>query len=152
MTTPPPSTMLKSLRRVFFLSVLALVNASAPGQTNLIYAWRNLTGQPGGAGNADGTGSAARFFDPAGVAVDGAGNVYVADAGNNTIRRVTSNGMVTTLAGTAGQIGSADGTGEAALFDDPLGVAVDTAGNLYVADTYNSTIRKIMSGGVVTTL
>jgi sugar lactone lactonase YvrE len=144
--------MLKNLRQAFFLFVLALANASAPGQTNLIYAWRNLTGQPGGIGNANGTGSAARFFDLAGVAVDGAGNVYVADAGNNTVRKVTSNGMVTTLAGSAGQPGSADGPGGAALFDTPLGVAVDSAGNIYVADTYNSTIRKMTSGGVVTTM
>jgi hypothetical protein len=103
-------------------------------------------------GSADGTGSAARFNDPYGVAVDSAGNVYVADSGNFTIRRVTPGGVVTTLAGLAGYGGSADGTGSAARFRYPKGVAVDSAGNVYVADTSNSTIRKVTPGGVVTTL
>ena len=89
---------------------------------------------------------------PHGVAVDGAGNVYVADTNNDTIRKITPAGVVTTLAGTAGQAGSADGTGAAARFDNPEGVAVDAAGNVYVADTGNDTIRKITPAGVVTTL
>ena len=84
--------------------------------------------------------------------MDGAGNVYVADTDNDTIRKITPAGVVTTLAGTAGQGGSTDGTGSAALFDDPTGVAVDGAGNVYVADTGNDTIRKITPAGVVTTL
>jgi sugar lactone lactonase YvrE len=129
-----------------------LVNASAPGQINPSYAWRTLTGQAGGAGNANGTGTAARFLNPSGVAVDGAGNVYVADSGNNTIRKITSGGVVTTLAGSPGVSGSADGTNNTALFNHPSGVAADNAGNVYVADTYNCTIRMVTSGGVVTTL
>ena len=148
-----PFTRSKSFQRVFFiLFVLVLVNASAPGQTNLIYAWRNLTGQPGGNGNADGMGSLARFFNPSGVAMDSAGNLYVADTDNNTIRKVTTNGVVTTLTGSAGQSGSADGTNNLALFDYPSSVAVDSAGNVYVADSGNNTIRKVTSDGVVTTL
>jgi sugar lactone lactonase YvrE len=103
-------------------------------------------------GSADGTGSAARFFQPAGVAVDGSGNVYVADSGNYTIRKITSAGLVSTLAGVARSLGSADGTGNAARFNNPFGVAVDSAGNVYVADTNNSTIRKITPSGVVSTL
>src|SRR5208337_3955631 len=142
MTAPPSSARLKGLQQVFFLFVLVGVNVSVPGQTSPVYAWRNLTGQPGGNGNADGTGSAARIFEPQGVAVDSAGNVYVADAGNNTIRKVTSGGVVTTLAGNAGQSGSADGTNNTALFNFPRGVAVDSAGNVYVADSGNNTIRK----------
>ena len=94
-----------------------------------------LAGLAGSAGSADGTGSAARFNDPVGVAVDSAGNVYVADTDNHTIRKVTPAGVVTTLAGLAGSSGSADGTGSAARFNDPYGVAVDSAGNVYVADT-----------------
>jgi len=111
-----------------------------------------LAGTAGIIGSADGTGSHAQFSAPFGVAVDGSGNVYVADTGNNTIRKVTSAGVVTTLAGTAGVTGSADGTGSAAAFNGPSGVAVDTSGNVYVADTNNFTIRKITPAGVVSTL
>jgi sugar lactone lactonase YvrE len=111
-----------------------------------------LAGLAGVSGSADGTNSTARFFYPSGLAVDGGGNVYVADLDNHTIRRISASGEVTTLAGTAGEFGSADGTNGAAQFFYPSGVAVDGAGNVYVADSYNSTLRKITSGGVVTTL
>ncbi|MGA2865882.1 MAG: NHL repeat-containing protein [Verrucomicrobiota bacterium] len=111
-----------------------------------------LAGLAGNWGSADGTASAARFKSPSGVAVDSAGNVYVADYGNNTIRRVTPGGVVTTLAGLAGTWGSADGTGSAARFLHPGGVAADSAGNVYVADNGNYTIRKVTPGGAVTTL
>ena len=86
------------------------------------------------------------------MAVDASGNVYVADTGNGTIRKVTSVGVVTTFAGTAEKFGSTDGTGAAAEFNNPEGIAVDGAGNLYVSDTGNDTIRKITPAGVVTTL
>jgi hypothetical protein len=111
-----------------------------------------LAGTAGSSGSTDGTGSAARFYFPQGVAVDSAGNVYVGDTFNYTIRKITSAGVVTTLAGTAGSSGSSDGTGSAARFYFPTSVAVDTAGNVFVADTDNQTIRKVTSGGVVTTL
>jgi sugar lactone lactonase YvrE len=105
-----------------------------------------------GSGSADGTGAAARFNFPSAVAVDGSGNVFVADSQNNTIRKVTPTGVVTTLAGTAGSYGNVDGTGAAACFAQPLGVAVDGSGNVFVADSLNNTIRKITPTGVVTTL
>ncbi len=111
-----------------------------------------LAGLAGSPGSADGTSSAARFNGPSGAAVDSAGNVYVADWGNSTIRKVTPGGLVTTLAGLAGSSGTNDGTGSAARFNQPGGVAVDSAGNVYVADSYNYTIRKVTAGGVVTTL
>ena len=103
-------------------------------------------------GSADGTGSTARFFNPSGVAVDTGGSVFVADQANHTIRKITTAGVVTTLAGSALNPGSADGTGSAARFDSPGGVAVDGSGNVFVADSSNSTIRKITPGGVITTL
>lgn len=111
-----------------------------------------LAGDLGGPGNVDGTGAAARFNDPAAVAVDAAGNAYIADRANQLIRKVTPAGEVTTVAGAPGLAGFADGVGAAARFRDPAGVAVDAAGNLYVADQGNHTIRKIMAGGAVTTL
>jgi streptogramin lyase len=110
-----------------------------------------LAGTSGVTGSADGTGTAALFDDPQGVAVDAAGNVYVADTNNNMIRKITPGGVVTTLAG-GGSFSCADGVGPAAQFDQPAGLATDTAGNIYVADTNNSIIRKVTPGGVVTTL
>ncbi|MGH7945142.1 MAG: immunoglobulin domain-containing protein [Opitutaceae bacterium] len=92
-------------------------------------------------GSTDGTGSAARFNTLYGVAVDGSGNVYVADTSNKTIRKITPAGVVTTLAGLTGSTGSTDGTGIAVRFSDPQGIAVDARGNLYVADTNNHSIR-----------
>ena len=111
-----------------------------------------LAGTAGGLGSADGTGAAARFNYPRGLAVDAAGNVLVADTGNHTIRKISPAGVVTTLAGTAGVQDSTDGTGAAARFNFPQGLAVDAAGNVLVADTSNHTIRKISPAGVVTTV
>ena len=117
-----------------------------------VYQWTNFAAQPGGLGSVDGTGAAARFNTPTGVAVDANGNMYVADSNNHTIRKITNAGVVTTLAGSAGQAGSADGTGATARFNFPTGIAVDANGNVYVADLGYSTIRKISSTGAVTTL
>ena len=111
-----------------------------------------LAGAAEQSGSSDGTGSAARFFGPEGVAVDSVGNVYVADDGNDEIRKITPSGVVTTLAGAAGQTGSNNGAGSAATFDEPEGVAVDDTGNVYVADYANDEIREISPSGVVTTM
>jgi sugar lactone lactonase YvrE len=110
-----------------------------------------LAGAAGQTGSADTVGGPARFSGPEGVATDGAGNVYVADGGNGTIRKIAS-GAVTTLAGTAGVFGNADGTGAAATFEFPMGVGTDSANNVYVADAQNHNIRKVTPAGVVTTL
>src|SRR5260370_38272600 len=106
-------------------------------------------------GNVDGTGANARFCTAGGVAVDTTGNVYVADQCNDTIRKMTPAGVVTTLAGLAGRPGSADGTNTNARFYFPDGIAVDDATNLYVSDSVNNTIRKMTPLGtnwVVSTL
>ncbi|MGZ3822520.1 MAG: NHL repeat-containing protein, partial [Mucilaginibacter sp.] len=105
----------------------------------------------GSAGSANGTGVAASFNSPFGIAVDASGNVYVADAGNNQIRKISPAGVVTTFAG-SGIKGAGNATGAAASFNTPSGVAVDAAGNVYVADENNNMIRKITAAGVVTTL
>lgn len=102
-------------------------------------------------GYADGTGTAARFNRPSGMVLDSTGTFYIADSGNNRIRKMTPAGQVTTIAGT-GERGFADGPGETAKFAGPADLAVDTAGNIYVADTGNNRIRKITPTGQVTTL
>jgi sugar lactone lactonase YvrE len=118
----------------------AAVVTTLPGRTN------------GGSGHADGIGPAASFQGPNSVALDSSSNVYVADEINNTIRKITPGGSVTTLAGLALEPGNTDGTGSAARFNRPEGVAVDAAGNVYVADQFNDTIRMVTPAGVVTTL
>jgi len=112
-----------------------------------------LAGTPGASGSVDDAGSAARFQGPQGLAIDGAGSLYVADTNNQVIRKVVpATGAVTTVAGLAGSTGSSDGLGSAARFNLPTGVAVDAAGNLYVADADNDTIREIQPSGLVSTL
>ncbi|GEP41115.1 choice-of-anchor D domain-containing protein [Brevifollis gellanilyticus] len=103
-------------------------------------------------GFVDGDGEAASFNSPEGLALDTAGNLYVADTGNATIRKISPAGTVTTFAGTAGQFGSTDGIGTSARFSQPCALCLDPAGNLYVADRGNHLIRKITPTSVVTTL
>ena len=102
-------------------------------------------------GSADGTGASASFNNPSGIAVDANGVVYVADAFNHKIRKITASGVVSTLAG-SGAEGSADGSASSASFSTPTGVAVSANGVVYVADMYNHKIRKITAAGVVTTI
>ncbi|MFB9845030.1 IPT/TIG domain-containing protein [Mucilaginibacter ginsenosidivorans] len=96
----------------------------------------------GKAGSADGSSSTATFNHPADVAFDKARNMYIVDQGNNLIRKMTYDGVVSTLAG-SGAPGSADGPAKQASFNNPTGIAVDAAGNLYIADQGNNMIRKI---------
>jgi len=123
-------------------------NNSKPSTPVITTIVSTLAGS-GMVGSTDGTGTAASFYAPTGVAVDAAGNVYVSD-GNNLIRKITPSGVVTTFAG-SGKAGSQNGTGIAASFNGATGVAVDAAGNVYVSDG-NNLIRKITPSGVVTTL
>jgi len=102
-------------------------------------------------GFADGAGAAAQFSGPQGVAVDGEGNIIVAEFGNHRVRKITPDGTVSTLAGSGSQ-GFADGAGAAAQFNYPYGVAVDGEGSIIVADGSNNRVRKITPDGTVSTL
>jgi sugar lactone lactonase YvrE len=113
--------------------------------------WSTYAGGTGEPGNADGAAHEARFRDPDGIAVDRLGNVYVSDRSNNTIRKITPDGTVSTLAGLAGSSGFVNGQGGNARFNYPRGLSVDGEGNIYVSDRYNNAIRKITPDGEVTT-
>ena len=121
------------------------IGVSALGQNSFTasYDFFVLAGSSGSTGSADGTGASAQFYFPSRLVLDGSGNAYVADTYNDTIREITPAGVVTTLAGSPGVQGSSDGTGSAARFYQPLGIAIDDLGDLFVADTYNNTIRKM---------
>jgi sugar lactone lactonase YvrE len=111
-----------------------------------------LAGQLGVPGRGDDTGAQAQFDSPCGIALDKNGNLFVADTGNHTVRKITPAGVVTTMAGVAGQGGFANGPGASALFNSPLGIAVTTNGTIYVADSGNHVLRAISPNGSVTTL
>lgn len=134
---------------IVFAAVLTGLRARA---AELGYNFSRLAGPPQGAGAVDGPSADARFLGPTGVAVDATGNFYVSDGGNNTVRRITPGGEVTTFAGSAAESGSQDGHRTVARFKFPGGIAVDAAGNIYLADRGNFTIRKISTDGQVTTL
>jgi streptogramin lyase len=111
-----------------------------------------LAGQLGVMGIADGAGQAAQFNFPVGIVVDSSGNLFVTDENNHTIRKITPIGEVTTVAGLAMNSGTTDGTGSAARFRGPWGLAIDGSDNIYIADSLNNKIRKMTPAGVVTTL
>jgi sugar lactone lactonase YvrE len=135
--------------KLFLLAagVLTISLVSAPAQ---IYDFTTIAGAVTNSGSADGTNSNAQFYSPVGVAVDGSGNLYVGDWGNSIIRKIApvgTNWVTTTIAGSVTNSGTADGTNSNARFSLPHNVAVDTNGNLYVADTSNETIRKVTPAG-----
>jgi NHL repeat len=111
-----------------------------------------LAGTLGKFGTTDGPAAEARFNAPKGLAVDRSGAIYVADSGNQIIRRITPDGLVSTFAGKAGQRGSVDGQGTAARLDRPTSIAIDSSGTLYVVNGEDNRIRKISPEGVVSTM
>jgi len=122
-----------------------------PNSTGVNPGHTGTNGTGGSTGTTDSTTTTTLFSSPADVAVDALGNLYVADYWNNRIQKITSAGVVSTLAGT-GNIGSINGIGKLASFNGPSGVAVDGGGNVYVADSGNNLIRKITADGTVSTL
>ncbi len=107
----------------------------------------------GTSGTRDAVGTIAQFMTPWGIAIDPAGNVFVTDATAQTVRKISAvTRLTTTIAGATGAVGSADGTGAAARFNQPTGIAADAAGNLFLTDTQNHTIRRIGADGQVTTI
>ena len=135
---------MKKLSAIILLCSLATVLRAQDAVTT-------LAGQPLVSGAVNGTGTNAAFSDPAAIVADAGGNFFVADSRNHAIRKITTNGVVTTLAGQLGVAGTANGTGAGARFNSPSGLAFDRSGNLFVSDTGNSTIRKITTAGTVTT-
>jgi sugar lactone lactonase YvrE len=129
-----------------------LIRKITPDSTGANWTVTTLAGMASHSGDLDGSGTNASFNLPQGVAVDGLGNVYVGDSLNRTVRKITVDGLVSTLAGPDGSYGNADGPAAVARFNGPYGVALDTATNLYVADTANDTIRRISPTGTVATL
>lgn len=120
--------------------------------------WTTIAGAAAVTGSQDGTNTEARFHQPFGMALDRAGNLFVTDALNHTIRRMSPSGsqwITVTIAGTPGLSGSSDGTNGTARFNQPTGIAADTLGNLFVADTLNNTVRSISfigTNAIVTTI
>jgi sugar lactone lactonase YvrE len=111
-----------------------------------------LAGTAGQAGFADGQGSSARFNSPRGIVAAPDGSIYVADSGNHTIRRITHDGLVTTVAGEAGVPGSNDGSARVAHLNTPSGIDIDSHGDFIIADTGNGTIRKLTADGQLQTI
>ncbi len=111
-----------------------------------------VSGENGEAGHQDGTGGGARFNDPMGLARDAQGNLFICDARNHVIRKISPGGVVSTLAGKPGEHGTTDGAGGAARFHFPADIAVAPNGTLYVADSGNHCIRKITANGTVSTI
>ncbi len=132
---------------IYFTTNTSIRKISVTGQVS------TLAGSPTQCNSSsDGTGAAACFAQPLAIAGDGLGNLFVADGLDNTVRKITSAGVVTTVAGKAYDAAYAEGTGADARFTRLVGIAVDGTGNVYVSDSGNRLIRKITPSGLVTTL
>jgi serine/threonine protein kinase len=142
-TQAPPTVIVKPQPDIKLSALVATPTGSSPPI---------IAGASGVAGASDGLGSQAGFSSPSALAVDITGNIYVADMGNDTIRKISPSGDVRTLAGSAGHPGQIDGEGAQARFMAPSGIAVDDFGNVYVAEFASDTIRRINPEGSVSLL
>jgi len=133
----------KLIPLVFFISFACVPKKTEP--TVITFAGT------GAMGKLDGPGNQASFSNPMGIAIDKEGNLFVADAQNNLIRKIDSFGLTSTLAGT-GEVGSKDGQAKEATFFYPTAITTDKQGNIFVADTHNNLVRKIDRNGIVSTL
>lgn len=136
------------MKRLF--TILAFLTATPALYGFGIFA--PVSGANGQAGHQDGTGGGARFNDPMGLARDAQGNLYICDARNHVIRKISPGGVVSTLAGKPGEHGAVNGVGNAARFNFPADITVSPDGTLYVADSGNHCIRKITANGTVSTI
>jgi hypothetical protein len=137
--TSPNDLTVDEQGRFFVTSGLHVIYQYVPVTKQL----RTLWGTPAAAGSSDGVGAQATFRSPTGIVSDHAGLLYVADTGNNTLRRIdVSSGLVTTVAGKAGEGGATDGPGAMARFSTPLHLQRDGQGTVYVADSANHTLRQ----------
>ena len=151
--SPPEQATATFARRHFRIVLRCLISIFliwvVPRLSGQIYNWTTIAGNAGW-GSTDGTNSDGRFWAPVGMASDQFGNLYVTDYRSDTIRKISpagTNWVVTTLAGLAGSQGSADGTNSTARFYSPVGIAVSSQGNIFVADCYNYTIRMLSPAG-----
>ena len=135
-------------REMFLWQIVVIISSGKLAVDGIV---TTLAGSPGQYGRVDGTGEAARFWYPVGIAVDASGNVYVADSSGQAVRKVTPAGAVSTR-GTPETAGRKLGFGSVDHFHNPLGIALDKDGNVFVADSNNFVIRKIAPDGSVTTV
>lgn len=147
------SANLRSGRRPQAAGWLVQVLAAAfwiHGQASAQEVVRTVAGQAQELGHADGPAAQSRFNDPAGLAVDPFGNLWVADSANHCIRRLSVDGTVTTVCGQPGEPGATDGVPTVARLDSPSGIAWGSEGALYIADTGNHTVRRFHGGRLTT--
>ncbi len=152
MTTTTAPTTLRPRARLVLLAAVLVIAACSGGSTNPASGPPGLSLVAGRIDALNGTGVAARFTAPQGIATDASGNVYVTEPSLHIVRKIASNGAVTTLAGVFGMAGYKDGPAAAALFSGPDAIAADADGNVFVADAGNRIIRRISAAGVVSTL
>lgn len=145
-TSSPTDIVIDSAGNLYLGMYTAIFQLSSSGS---LAVWAGSTQENG---SDDGSRLNARFLSISNLTIDSVGNIYVSDSAAHTIRKISPNGIVSTVAGKSGQIGSADGQGSVARFNAPKGMGVDNAGNLYVADSNNKTVRKISPSGAVSTL